>query len=221
MDLDKYGSFKMFQWTHDYLVNVLTTGKNKIVTNPRLVKAVKLIKREDFVDENEEIYADKDLEIDFGQKIIRPTISAFMVEKLNPKVGARVLDIGTGSGYSAALLAVTIGDNGMVYSVDRIQYLIDIARNNIAKYHELKNIEFVFRDAALGLPERAPYDCIHIGVGFKEVPDQIKNQLIIGGKLIAPLTNYKIVLIERVKENDFKETYFDGLVIDEIVSGVV
>lgn len=221
-DLDSFGSSKIFSWDHNYLVKVLTTGHNRIVKNPRLVQALKLIKREDFIPENSrhEAYIDKVIDIGYGQNILQPTLSVFMLELLNPKAGGRVLDVGTGSGWTTALLSHMVGHNGKVITLERNQYLLGDARNNIEKYPDLKNIEFVFRDGSKGLAERAPYDNIHISFALDEVPEIIQEQLNIGGRLISPMNNKRIKLIVREDRDHWKESMHEGIVLDQLIEGV-
>jgi len=221
INLDNYGTSNIFKWDHDYLIKVLTTGYNRIVKNPRLVKALKKIKREDFVSKEfkETIYSDIELDIGYGQKINRPTTVAYMLELLNPKVGGRVLEIGTGSGWTAALLAIMVGNLGIVYTIERLQYLIDIARTNIEKY-KLNNIEFVFRDGSNGLPERAPFDAIYTSVAFDRVPERIKDQLNIKGHMIVPTTDNNLTLITRESKDKWNEKIFPGTIFDKIETGI-
>lgn len=222
MSTDSQISSNVFGWTHDYLIHVLTTGKNRIVKNPRLINALKFILREDFVlpEVRSLAYNDSELDIGFAQNISKPTITVYLIELLNPKAGGRVLDIGTGSGYSAALLAKTVGDLGKVFTVEREQYLIDTAKKNLMKYSDLKNVEFFFRDGSLGLPERAPFDAIHIGAAIETVHDNLKQQLNIGGTLVAPLKSLKILKIKRLDATNWEETEHEGFLLDEIRTGI-
>ncbi len=221
-DLDNYGTSKIFSWDHNYLVKVLTTGHNRIVKSPRLVQALKLIKREDFIpEENRHLaYTDKVIDIGYGQNILQPTITAFMLELMNPKAGGRVLDIGTGSGWTTALIAHMVGENGKVITVERNQYLLSQARENIEKYEMIKNIEYIFRDGINGVPERAPYDGIHISFALDEVPEIIKSQLNVGGRLVVPLNKQRIKLIQRESKDHWKESLHEGIVLDQMVEGV-
>lgn len=222
INLDKFGSYNAFKWTHDYLMQVLSTGKNPILKKQNLLTAFRTIKREDFVPEalKASAYEDKDLNIGYGCILNKPTVIAEMLSFLEPVWGGNYLDIGTGSGYIAALLGVAAGENGKVYSLERVQFLADIAKLNIAKYPEIKNVTVYLRDGAVGLKEHAPFDGIHAAVAFEKVPEFISNQLKIGGKLICPTVEDDIRIVERTGESAFKESVVKGYFFDDVLSGI-
>ena len=222
INLDRYGGPGIFSWTHDYLNKVLTTGKNPVLKTINLKHAFRSIKRADFVPENmqEQAYQDKDLDIGYGCILNKPTIIAEMLALMNPKLDGIYLDIGTGSGYVAALLGMAAGGKGKVYTMERVQFLVDIARTNLAKYPETKNIELVFRDGAQGLSEHAPYDGIHISAALPKIPEVFTNQLRIGGKLVAPTMANDIRLIERISAKELKETIKQGYFFDNLKEGI-
>lgn len=222
-DLDKFGTPSVFKWNHEQMVRVLTTGHNRIVKNPRLVRALKEIKREDFLPEDlaHDAYLDKELEIGFGQKTSKPTTTAYLLELLNPKVSSRVLNIGTGSGWSTALISFMIGNTGTVITVEKYQYIADFARNNLKKYPQLKNIEVIFKDGYNGIAERAPYDFIYASSVYDDIPNSLKEQLNIGGKMIVPIENYSIALIERETKDKWNEKFFHSVILERMEKGVV
>jgi protein-L-isoaspartate(D-aspartate) O-methyltransferase len=222
LNLDKFGSYNTFSWTHDYLIQVLTTGKNPIVKKQNLITAFRTVKREDFVPESvkPQAYEDKDLNIGYGCVLNKPTVIAEMLSLMEPVWGGNYLDIGTGSGYIAALLGVAAGENGKVSSVERVQFLVDIAKLNIAKYPDIKNVNLYLKDGSLGLRESAPFDGIHTSVAFEKVPDFIANQLKIGGKLICPTVEDDVRVVERVGENEFKETVVKGYFFTDVQQGI-
>lgn len=218
-----YGSHKMYNWTHEHLLEVLTTGKNPVLTDPLLINAFKNIDRKDFVPEEQKelAYADKPIEIGYGQTISQPTVVAKMLAALRPREGKKYLDIGAGSGYAAALLAFIAGDSGKVYAIERNQLLADFARENIERYPQISpRVEVVFKDGSQGLVEKAPYDYIHAAAAFTEIPQTIKNQLTVGGKLIAPTAKDDLRLIERVSPTDFDERTFEGYLFVPIIEGI-
>ncbi len=222
IDIDAYGGAGVFKWTHEHLLRVLTTGEKPIVTNKLLIKALQFVDRIDFVPEElrEQAYTDHELEIGYGEKLNQPTVVARMLELLDIDLDGNYLDIGTGSGWVACLLAAATGERGHVYSLERIQFLIDIARMNVRKYPELTNIEIVFRDGSKGLEDFAPFDGIHISAAFAEVPEVIKQQLRIGGKAVVPTHNDEIVVVERIAKNEFKETIHPGFFFGKVLDGV-
>jgi protein-L-isoaspartate(D-aspartate) O-methyltransferase len=222
LDIDSYGGAGIFKWTHEHLIRVLTTGEKPLVHNKRLIAALTEVKRSDFVPEelSEQAFTDHELDIGFGEKLNQPTVIAQMLELLNLKTGGKYLDVGTGSGWVAALLGVAAGDSGHVYSLERIQFLIDLARMNLARYPELDNVEVVFRDGSKGLEDFAPFDGIHISAAFAEVPETFKMQLAIGGKAVVPTHGDEIVVVERTGKNEFKETIHPGFFFGKILEGV-
>ena len=211
-----------FKWTNGYLHQLLTLGKHKIITNNDLSAAFELVDRADFVPQEFQdlAYMDYDLDIGYGCTLDKPTVIAQIIEYLNPRPYINVLDIGTGSGYVAALIAVACGKQSQVISIDRVQFLVDIARLNIAKYPDLSNVKIYLRDGTWGLADRAPFDMIHISAAFETIPEEIQNQLEVGGRLVGPTTDGKLHLIERVSQNEFRETIKTILKFDRIKSGI-
>lgn len=223
INLDDYGGAEAFRWDHDYLVSFLTTGKHRIVKQPLLKNAFRNIRREDFVPRElkEFAYEDRELDIGFGEVINKPTVVAEMLSLLRPKFNGRYLEIGTGSGWVAALLSLAVGMMGEVYTVERVQFLVDIAKLNLEKYPDLQNIKVVFRDGSIGLPDYAPYDGILVSAGFEKIPESIMRQLLIGGRMVVPTLNREIKLIERISEEEFQETTYDGYFFKEIAKEVI
>lgn len=223
MDLNQYGTHKLYNWTRDHLINVLTKGPRKIIRDPSIANAFKTIDRKDFVpDEYKELaYQDKPLPIGYDQTISQPTVVAQMLELLKPQEGKKYLEIGTGSGYVTALLAFLAGENGKVYSIERNQYLAEKARQNLSNYPNLvPRIEILFMDGSKGLAEHAPFNFIHSAAAFEKIPAALKNQLIVGGKLIAPTKNADIRLIERISPTEFDERTHEGYIFVPIQQGI-
>lgn len=223
MDLNKFGTAVPYSWTRDHLLNVLIQGPGKIVRDPLIVNALKRVDRADFVPEEYKnmAYTDQALPIGYDQTISQPTVVAQMIQLLKPREGKKYLEIGSGSGYVTALLALIAGDNGKVYALERNQYLIDMARQNLKKYPDLVNrIEMIFRDGSKGLAEQAPFDFIHSAAAFEGIPNELKNQLVIGGRLVAPTQKNDIRVIERVSPTDFDERIHEGYIFVPIVEGI-
>jgi protein-L-isoaspartate(D-aspartate) O-methyltransferase len=213
-----------FTWTHEYLSIILTEGKNCIIKNQFLAKAFKTIDRADFVPQELVEFAnmDYDLDIGYGCIIHKPTIVAQILQILNPQVikNCKILDIGTGSGFVAALLGSACTEESLVISLERVQFLTDIARHNLEKYPEISNVKVYLRDGLMGLSEQAPYDFIHISASYEEVPGEISNQLKIGGKMVVPTVDKKVHLIERLSEKEFKETVHEIFDFAKIKTGI-
>ena len=222
IDLNKFGSATPYQWTHDYLVKVLAYNPKSPIKEPRIKEAFMGIKREDFVETKDKYmaYEDRPLAIGHGQTISQPTVVAQMLQLLNPKVGGKYLDIGAGSGYVSALLGKIVGEKGTVIGLERIQLLAEKARENVSKYPKLTNTTVMFKDGTNGYPEKAPFDGIHVGAAYEDIPDNLVRQLKIGGKLVVPTQDNDIRLFERKSKDEINEKIFPGYVFVPIVEGV-
>ncbi|HEX08551.1 MAG TPA: protein-L-isoaspartate O-methyltransferase [Thermoplasmatales archaeon] len=165
-------------------------------------KAFLEVPRENFVPDylKKSAYFDTPLEIGFGQTISAPHMVAIMCECLDLKKGHKVLEIGSGSGYHAAVVSKIIGEKGRVYSVERIKELADIARENIRKTG-IKNVEVFVGDGSLGLKKFAPYDRIYVTCAAPDIPEPLIEQLKDPGLLLIPVGRYYCELMLLKKEN--------------------
>lgn len=154
------------------------------VRAPAVLAAMTKVPREQFMPDiwRDKAYADRPLPIGCEQTISQPYIVAFMIEALQLKGGEKVLEIGTGSGYAAAVLAQIAGE---VYSIERIGELASRA-TEVLKQLGLSNIHVKTGDGTLGWPEHAPYDAIVVTAGGPELPLSLKAQLKAGGRLVMP-----------------------------------
>jgi protein-L-isoaspartate(D-aspartate) O-methyltransferase len=155
------------------------------ITDARLLEAFRAVPREAFIPEQlaEFAYDDTPLPIAEGQTISQPYIVAMTLEALALKASDRVLDIGTGSGYAAAVLSRVAKE---VYSVERIESLAQTARERLARLG-YDNVHVLCRDGTLGWAEHAPYDAIAVAAGGPEVPEALLAQLAPGGRLVIPV----------------------------------
>jgi protein-L-isoaspartate(D-aspartate) O-methyltransferase len=212
--------------TIDYfmsLINDLITGG--YLKSPAIISAFKKIKRHDFVRPEDAGQAEIDapLGIGRGQTISQPATVAFMLEKLRPKRGEKILDVGSGSGWTAALLADIIGSEGKVYGLERIRELADFAINNINKYNFIKkgSVQIFCTDGYRGLPEFAPFDKMLISAAAELVPDELLKELRVGGRLVIPIgekfQTQSIKVIEKIGENRYNRKSFPGFVFVPLV----
>jgi protein-L-isoaspartate(D-aspartate) O-methyltransferase len=155
------------------------------VTDRRVLEAMRRVPREAFVAEGFEefAYEDSPLPIDERQTISQPYIVALMTEAAAVKRGDKVLDVGTGSGYAAAVLA-EIGCE--VYTIERHRTLAETAERRFGKMG-YRNIHVRHGDGTLGWPEAAPFDAIIVAAGGPETPEALRQQLKIGGRLVIPI----------------------------------
>lgn len=155
------------------------------VQNPAVLGAMRTVPREAFVpvDMQELAYDDAPLPIGSEQTISQPYIVALMLDALALEGTDRVLDIGTGSGYAAALLSELAAK---IVSIERIGELAVSARKTLDELG-CKNVEIVHGDGSKGWPDGAPYDAIAVAASGPRVPDSLKRQLSIGGRLVMPI----------------------------------
>ena len=131
-------------------------------------------------------YEDRPLDIGEGQTISAPHMVALMTEALDVKLGQTVLEIGSGSGYHAAVISALIGSNGQLHSIERIPRLAENAEKNL-KTESITNVIIRIGDGSLGLPDHSPFDRIYVTCAAPYVPQPLIDQLIEGGKLLIPI----------------------------------
>jgi protein-L-isoaspartate(D-aspartate) O-methyltransferase len=177
------------------------------VSDPHVLDAMGSVAREEFVPSELKhlAYQDGPLPIDCGQTISQPFIVAFMIEAAELEPGARALEIGTGSGYGAAVMSRIAGQ---VWTIERHEALAETARRRLAATG-CHNVELRTGDGSLGWPEAAPFDAIIVTAGAQVVPDALREQLAIGGRLIIPVGEsdavQRLVRIRRKGEDTFDE----------------
>ena len=158
------------------------------IRDQRVLNAMLVIPREEFVSARDRwrAYADAPIPIGYGQTITQPYMTALMAQSLVLDGGEKVLDVGTGSGYHAAVL-VRLARR--VISVERIPKLVALARANLDRAGGGENITVVCGDGSLGYPPEAPFDAISVAAASPEVPAALLDQLRDPGRLVIPVGN--------------------------------
>jgi len=189
--------------------------------SPEIIEAFMRIDRADFIRSEfwGEAYGNYPLHIGFGQTISQPATVAFMLELLKVKKGDKVLDIGSGSGWQTALLATLAGHTGQVYAIERLKELKEFGEANCQKYN-FDNIRFIEGDGSKGLPEEAPFDKIIVAAAASEIPEALKEQLKVGGRLVIPVgeVSQDIILIEKISDKKYREERHPGFVFVPLIS---
>ena len=173
--------------------------KKRGVTDPATLKALRNVKRHLFVPDNYRLkaYNDNPLPIGYGQTISQPYIVAFMTETIEPKPNFKVLEIGTGSGYQAAVLAEIVEK---VYTVEIIKELGESATRRLKKL-DYDNVEVKIADGYFGWEEKGPFDAVVVTAAAEYIPPPLIKQLKDGGKMIIPVGSpffvQKLMLVEK------------------------
>lgn len=179
--------------------------KRRGITDPEVLKAMWDVDRTLFVPDEMKphAYEDRPLPIGRDQTISQPYIVAYMAQELKAKGGDTVLEIGAGCGYNAAVLSKIVSK---VYSIEIIDWLAELAANNL-KNAGIENVTTRFGDGYQGWPEYAPFDGITLTAAPPYVPEPLKQQLKIGGRLLAPvgIRSQKLMLLEKTGEEKFRE----------------
>jgi protein-L-isoaspartate(D-aspartate) O-methyltransferase len=170
------------------------------IRDPRLLAAMTEVPRHEFIDKNywSEAYSDRPLPVASGQTISQPYIVAAMIEALQVAPHDRVLEIGTGTGYEAAILSRL---SQAVYTVERHPDLAEQARQ-IFQRIGYRNIEVFTGDGSEGLPQHAPYDRIIVAAAAPDVPQALWEQLAENGRLVLPVGNYESQVLQLITKND-------------------
>lgn len=194
--------------------------RNGYLKSEPIIRAFNEITRADFVPPEFEQQAEADipLPIGFGQAISQPTTVAIMFELLDPKPGQKILDIGSGSGWTSALLGNIVGVSGRVAAVELLPELHEMTKCNVEKFGLVTAgvVECVLGDGNLGYEPLKPYDRILVSAAADEVPQALKNQLSVGGKIVIPIHNH-LVYLEKRGEDDYYKEEFAGFVFVPLV----
>lgn len=175
------------------------------IRDPEVIRAMRAIPRCAFVPEDRKAaaYDDAPLPIGFGQTISQPFIVALMTELLELKGTERTLDVGTGSGYQAAILAQLVAS---VVSIERVPELAEQARSRLARLG-IANVEIIVGDGTLGVSDSAGFDAILVAAGAPEVPAPLVAQLTSGGRMVIPIGTDRVqtlTLLQRLSSGEIR-----------------
>jgi protein-L-isoaspartate(D-aspartate) O-methyltransferase len=198
------------------------------IVDAQVLAAMGAVERHRFVDTAlvNQAYEDTSLPIGLGQTISKPNVVARMIELLlagrrdaSGKLG-RVLDIGTGCGYQAAVLSWVASE---VYSIERLRGLHDKARENL-RHFRLANVHLLFGDGMAGYAKGAPYAGIIAAAGGEAVPQAWTQQLAVGGRIVAPITTaagqQALVVIEKKNEWELQQSVLEAVHFVPLKSGI-
>lgn len=194
-----------YEHARHHMVEAHIAGRG--VSDRRVLDAMREVPREKFVEEGFEefAYEDSPLPILAGQTISQPFIVAYMIEAAELEAGDRVLEVGAGSGYAAAVMS-RIADQ--IYAIERHVELAEGARRRLEEL-DYRNVEVRIGDGSKGLPEKGPFDAIVVAAGGHAVPAALTEQLDIGGRLIMPIgreqRSQRLMRITRTAANKFEQ----------------
>ncbi|MCK4456550.1 MAG: protein-L-isoaspartate O-methyltransferase [Thermoplasmata archaeon] len=189
------------------------------IHSPRVVEAMRKIPRHYFVDIGKMAYVDSPMSIGDGQTISAPHMVGIMLEALDLRDGQKVLEVGGGSGYHAALVGEIIGRKGTVYSVERIEGLALKARSALERVGLSERVSIIVADGSLGLPEHAPYERVFVTCAAPAIPEPLVDQLEEGGKLLIPVggTYLQDLVLGTKKRGRIKKKSHGGCVFVPLV----
>ena len=194
--------------------NIRSRSSSYIDTTPlkeEILDAMLRVDRKDFLPEQSKhlSYDDLPLPIGYNQTCSQPSMVAFMLDKLNIKKGDKVLEIGCGCGYAAAIASILVGNEGMIYTVEIITQLAEMSIINLAQYRN--NIEIINTDGSIGLKSRAPFNKIFLSAGVSSNNfdrDILLQQLTDDGILLYPEAYGHIYRISKTNNKYLTESYY-------------
>ncbi len=180
-------------------------------------EAFEEVDRKDFVPEDykPEAYEDCALPIGYGQTISQPTVVAFMLELLDVQQGDKVLDVGSGSGWTTTLLAKLVGEKGKVTGLEIIPELVDMGRENIKKY-TLPNADIKITEVGGEIPVVGQFDRILISASSEEAPQEFIERLVYGGVMVLPVQE-NLCRIDKSSKGVIKEKKYPGFVFVPLI----
>jgi protein-L-isoaspartate(D-aspartate) O-methyltransferase len=183
----------------------------------RIIRAFEKVDRRGFVADEHRAgpYGDHPLPIGHGQTISQPFTVAFMLELLSPREGDRVLDVGSGSGWTVALLSEIVGQKGFVFGTEKVPALVEFGRDNVRKAG-VANAEIVQAGKELGLKEKGPFDRILVSAAAAELPSELVAQLKAGGIMVIPVGR-AILKVTKDSKGKIRTERFEGFAFVPLV----
>jgi len=180
--------------------------RNNILKTKSIIEAFEKIDRKDFILKKytNEAYNDYPLDIGSNQTISQPSTVAFMLELLSPKKGDKILDVGSGSGWTTALLGYIVGSEGKVCGIELIPDLVLFGRANLEKY-DFKNTKIYQATKDLGLKDKGPFDKILVSASARDVPEELIKQLKVGGTMVIPIQDSIFRIFKKSRKQIEKE----------------
>lgn len=190
---------------------------SNMLKSPLIIDAFRTIDRKYFVPDNmvEDAYVDAPLPIGHYQTISQPSTVAFMLERLDPQDGNTVLDIGSGSGWTTALLCYIVGEKGSVTGLERVDALVEQGKQNLSKFRFNSRCHIEKAGEALGLPGKQ-FDRILVSASADEIPQELFLQLNIGGILVIPIRE-SIFKFTKVSDTQVDKEEFYGFVFVPLI----
>ncbi|MCE5296560.1 MAG: protein-L-isoaspartate(D-aspartate) O-methyltransferase [Euryarchaeota archaeon] len=178
-------------------------GSAGVICDAKVRRAMLAVERHLFLPDSmrEVAYIDRPLDIGHGQTISAPHMVAIMASMLDLSPGMRVLEVGGGSGYHAAVMAELVRPGGKVFSIERIEGLARTAKANLARSGHDDVVQVLIGDGSKGLPEEAPFDRISVAAAAPDVPEPLIEQLADGGMLLIPVggaLSQELMMIRKV-----------------------
>ncbi len=202
--------------TNQKLINEMIS--KGVLQTPKIINAFEKINRKYFVPKEfaDLTYIDRPLPIGENQTISQPSTVAFMLELLQADQGDTILDIGSGSAWTTAILCYIVGDTGTVLGLERVDTLVKIGQNNLAQFHFDNHCKIQKADAdSLGISGKE-FDKILVSASAAEIPSELFAQLKLNGILLIPIKN-SIFRFKKISETEIKSQEFPGFVFVPLI----